>query len=219
MSQKLAVVAAVLLLLVSRLGLDAWLSRVQDSGAPDQAAARLDKAPMTVGSWQGQALPPLDPDDVKQARLSGYLLRRYHNPTTGDALSVLLVCGRPGPVSVHTPDACYGGAGYDMDGQPARCSLSLPAGAKPATFWTARFRKSESPVPQDLRIYWSWNARGAWEAADSPRLAFAGAPALYKLYIVCDAAPEGKDPGEEFLTNFLPELQNVLGPSAGPDPR
>ncbi len=221
MSQKIAVIAGVLLLLLSRLGLDVWMSRVQDPGAPAAAAARLDKAPMTAGPWQGQALPPLDPDDVKQARLSGYLWRRYRNSMTGEALSVLLVCGRPGPISVHTPDACYGGAGYDMDGQPVRCSLPTASGSKPATFWTARFRKTGAPVPQDLRIYWSWNAAGTWEAPANPRLAFAGVPALYKLYIVCDlpaGAQEGKDPGIEFLTDFLPELQKALG-AAGTDPR
>ncbi len=165
-------------------------------------------------------MPPLDPDAVAQAKLAGSLWRCYRNLQTGDVVSVLLVCGRPGPVSLHTPDACYGGAGYDMAGSPVRCDVPA-APAAPATFWTARFRKSGTPVPSDLHIYWSWNAKGAWEAADNPRLTFAGASALYKLYVICDApppdAPEAKDPGREFIGQFLPALQKALSPTAGPD--
>jgi hypothetical protein len=146
--------------------------------------------------------------------------RRYTNARTGDVVSVLLVCGRPGPMAAHTPDVCYGGAGYEMVGQPVRRTYR-PTDAGPAEFWTARFHKPSDPLGGQLRIYWSWNARGDWEAADNARLAFAGAGALYKIYVICEAsaagaAPEDDDPGKPFLDLALPSLEKALFPKAGP---
>ena len=150
----------------------------------------------------------LDAEDVSQARLAGYSWRRYQNTATGDAVSVLLLCGRPGPLSVHTPDACYGGGGYEMAAPPRRVT------AQAAEFWTARFRKSGSATPEDLRIWWSWNAAGAWKAADSPRLDFARFPVLYKLYVIVEDASAARSADAkscpELLDHLLPALDKAL---------
>jgi hypothetical protein len=96
---------------------------------------------------------------------------------------------------------------------PAR--IEVPLGG-PDQFWMARFHKGESTVPTYLRVFWSWNASGPWQASSGPRLEFARYPALYKLYVVrrmeTPDAPLEKDPAAELLAQLLPELQRALFP-------
>src|SRR5438105_7726947 len=75
-------------------------NRWAPSGALERATARLADLPMTVGDWDGQA-DELDARQAALAEVSGSVLRRYVNRRTGAVVSVLLVCGRPGPVSLH----------------------------------------------------------------------------------------------------------------------
>src|SRR5438067_2324756 len=156
MWQRLAVAVAILVLLLSRLVHNFWVDRWESSTERDEAVARLDRLPQTFGPWQGQA-QQLNPADVAQAKLAGYSWRRYQNALTGDSVTVLLVCGPPGAVSVHTPDVCYGGAGYEVIEQPVRRTVTPPSSAQAAQFLTAQFHKPNDPVAGRLRIYWSWN--------------------------------------------------------------
>ena len=112
--------------------------------------------------------------------------------------------------TVHTPDLCYSGAGYEMVGEPARARIATAGAA--AAFWSARFRKSGPAGDSALRIHWAWSTGAAWEAPERPRWRFAGAPFLYKLYIVRDATADGPegDPSLPFLQAFLPDLEKTL---------
>jgi hypothetical protein len=213
MWHKLSVVAAILVLLLARLVHGLWTDRWQTPQSMQEAVAKLDGLPGSLGPWQGEE-QHLDASDVTGARLAGYRWRRYQNTLTGEVVSVLLVCGRPGPVSVHTPEVCYGGAGYDLVEKPVRATLSPYSLAQPAEFWTGRFRKSGSVTDPDLRIFWAWNARGTWVAARSPRVEFVRAPALYKLYVIAEepatTAAQEKKPGLELLEQLLPALDKAL---------
>ena len=136
-------------------------------------------------------------------------MRQYANPHTGDSTLVILMCGRAGRMSVHTPEVCYRGAGYEMHDQPAVRSFK-DAGS----FWTAQFTK-KSAVTTNLRLCWAWNAHGKWEASASPRWQFRGEPFLYKLYVSHEAsrqpgAAPGVDPTAEFMREFLPVLDRTL---------
>jgi hypothetical protein len=123
---------------------------------------------------------------------------------------------------VRTPRARVGaypggllrGGGYDLVDPPARTAFAHPALEQPAEFWTARFRKSASPTHEDLRIYWAWNAQGAWEAPGSPRLKFARFPVLYKLYVIAEepatAEPALRKARQGFFDRLLPALQDAL---------
>src|SRR5439155_15150223 len=131
---------------------------------------------------------------------------------------ILLVCGRPGPVSVHTPDVCYEGVGYEMAAAPVRYAAREGSSAAPAQFWMADFEKQRAAVPVRLRILWSWHAAGAWQAPDDPRLTFARFPVLYKLYVIREMASGDErleeDRCGEFLGQLLPEFRNsILGDS------
>jgi hypothetical protein len=188
-----------------------WTNRWQLSDATRVAAARLADVPARVGDWEGEDLE-LDAREVVKAELDGYLMRRYVHRTSGASVTVLLVCGRPGPVSVHTPDVCYGGAGYVQEAAAGRLPLETNP---PAELWRADFRKTGS-LPEQLHIAWCWAAAGAWTAPDNPRVTFARAPALYKLYVVRQVVgreePGEKDPAADFLRQFLPEAQARLFP-------
>src|ERR1700733_14806967 len=88
---------------------------------PAEAAARLNDLPLSLGDWEGQAI------DAKPSAaagpIAGMIQRRYVNRMTGDTVVIAVVCGRPGPVSIHTPDVCYGASGYTV-GQRVRRSIA-----------------------------------------------------------------------------------------------
>jgi len=157
-----------------------WTDRWSPSPEPRLAAARLAELPMTIDEWQGETLPV---EDGPRGTV-GCLVRRYRNQVNGAVVSVLLVCGRPGPVSVHTPDVCYGGAGYDLTAPATHYTMPSGSTAEPAEFWVADLQEVGAAVPARLRIYWGWSAPGPWTAPDNPRLVFARFPVLYKLYVL-----------------------------------
>jgi hypothetical protein len=190
-----------------------WTGRWEDSPELEQALLRLQNVPATIGGAHGEP-QTLDTRSVKLAGFRGYLLRRYDNRHTGTTVSVLLGCGRPGPLSVHTPDVCYRGAGFRQAGPAEKYLVAGKPGAPPAEFWTAKFIRGEGPGATHLRIFWGWNRQGEWQAPNNPRLAFAGAPALYKLYVVSQV-PDPTTESEEgidnrFLLQLLPELHRAL---------
>src|SRR5437764_8305353 len=88
-----------------------WTDRWGLSEAVAAGAARLDRVPRVVGDWHAELLETGQRDDPS---LAGQLYLRYLNRKTGEAVSVALVCGRPGPVCIHTPDVCYAASGYTV---------------------------------------------------------------------------------------------------------
>lgn len=183
-----------------------------------RAVDRLEGVPLEVGSWRGESFE-LDAQQIEIGEIAGYVARRYEDRNRGAAVTVLLLCGRPGPVSAHTPEWCYGGAGYHSEGIPEVETVgSDPGGA--AAFRTALFEKERSAVPEGLRIHWAWNAGRGWEAPENPRVAYAQDRVLYKLYVVRDASSEigrprsDTDVSLEFLRQFLPVVGEKLSPVA-----
>jgi hypothetical protein len=213
--QTLRIVIALAVVIPCGVVYGLWTDRWVVSDEPGASAAKLAGLPLTVGEWEGEAMA-VDTRGRAMAGVAGHLARRYRNRLNGGAVSVLLVCGRPGPVAVHTPDVCYDGAGYDLAAPPARFAVSSDPALPPAEFWVADFLRVESAVPTRLRIFWAWSADGAWNAPDNPRLAFARFPALYKLYVLREAAVAGERPEDEpcteFLRRLLPELAKCLFP-------
>lgn len=192
-----------------------WANRWQKSDAPQRAAERLAEVPMNVADWQGESRE-LDAQQIAKAELSGYLYRRYVNERTQEAVTILLVCGRAGPVSLHSPDVCYQGAGYHLSEPQSRRDVSRENMPEPVECWVGQFQK-DGAVPDPLRIFWTWSTNGRWQAPDTPRLAFARADALYKLYVIRDLPrtddPLDKDPSLEFVKVFVSQLQNYLFPA------
>jgi hypothetical protein len=204
-----AFLAAVAILLTSGV---LYHSLAKDSAQLDAAAACVALAPKVIGAWHAHD-EATDERAFAQTGAKGYWMRQYVNQETKASVLVILMCGRPGKMAVHTPEVCYGGAGYELRDQPAACAVQNEHRTEASQFWTAQFTKKAGR----LRLYWAWNARGTWEAAAAPRWQFRGEPFLYKLYVSRDVsqqsavAPEA-DVTAEFLRRFVPELNRTLFP-------
>src|SRR6516165_9807301 len=143
MTRILPLAAAVVLLTSSAIVHGLLTGRWGLSADVQAAAARCDDLPMTIGEWEGRAHKVSD-GERELAEMVGYCSRQYVNRRTGQEISVLLICGRPGPISVHTPDVCYAGQGYAVVGSPEHYKAGSDAGA--ADFLTAAFKKP-APTP------------------------------------------------------------------------
>jgi hypothetical protein len=204
------VLTALALVSASGLVYGLWTARWQKSDELVQALARVPEVPHTLAGWKGHDLD-VDTEAFHQARAEAYWMRRYEK--NGEAISVILMCGRAGPLAVHTPDVCYRGAGYEMVGRVEPLTVDVPGGAS-AAFWTARFQKERPGETGQLRLLWSWSHDGTWQAPTWPRLTFAGAPFLYKLYVIRETTsadePRPGDPTLALLGELLPALDRTL---------
>jgi hypothetical protein len=185
-----------------------WTDRWNPATETHEAAARLNDLPLTIGDWEGQVI------DAKPSPaagpVAGMIQRRYVQRDTGDTVVIALVCGRPGPVSIHTPDVCYGASGYNV-GPRTRKTIA----GSDAEFWCADAIKTQAAEETQLRLYWGWSAGSGWKAADDARQMFPRVPVLHKLYVIRElngaAAKDGDgEPCQRFLQVLLPELDRAL---------
>jgi hypothetical protein len=185
-----------------------WTDRWQKPVETAEAAARLEQIPTEVGEWISE---PIDTSSRPIGEVDGCVQRRYmKRGTSGPAVVVALVCGRPGPVSIHTPQACYTANGYDV-GDPHR--IQSPDGK--GEFWTADAIKRKLTEETRLRLYWGWNAGESWVAPDDARIRFTGhCQVLHKLYVLRELGSLNEsaddDPCLEFMRVFLPALEKTL---------
>jgi exosortase len=207
---------AILLVISSGISYGRWTDRWRVSPTLTLAVSRLEQLPTTIGAWKGRT-QAVDLRAMDAASIQGIVSRSYENSRTGEAITLVLVCGRPGPVSVHTPEICYPGAGYKIvQPQPVRITLDPDPRTSSAEFLAADFENRRALPADNLRIYWAWNADGVWRAPDSPRLVFATRPVLYKLYLVSRTTPDPEfsmqGSTKEFLQQLLPELDSLMFP-------
>lgn len=188
-----------------------WTDRWKPSPALQDAMAKIETVPVSFGDWTGTN-NEIEPESMARAGIRGYVFRTYRHSRTGLELSVLLVCGQGGPISVHTPDVCYAGNGYQIAVGQRR--LTVGEGSE---FWSGQFSKPDAIVPERLQFYWAWSSNAArWQAPENPRWNLARYPAVFKLYIVRNLTQKGKvddEPVRDFLIAFLPELEKTLGAS------
>jgi exosortase len=202
------------LVVVSGIAHGRWTDRWEMSPALADSVARIERLPATIGNWKGRA-QAVDPRAIEGAGLQAAVSRSYVHSATGSAISVMLVCGRPGPVSVHTPEICYPGAGYRaVQPLPARIQLKSGLASSGAEFLAEDFENRRSLPADRVRICWAWNADGAWTAPERPRIAFATRPTLYKIYVVWRTAADLEvsidESTREFLGELLAELEKIL---------
>jgi hypothetical protein len=211
MRRLLLIVPAVVAVVATGVVHGFWTGRWQLSAAPAEAASRLATVPLEAGDWLGQDLET-DPRLLTDAY--GVLYRRYVHRKTGKAVTLYLLCGRPGPLSVHTPDVCYGGSGFTVTrlGRQS-CGTGPDAAGRFEAAQMAKRRLSENVL---LRVFWSWSADGPWVLPDNPRVTFAQHPVLYKMYLIRELAqanePVEDDPSLDLMRQLQPELRRSLFP-------
>lgn len=175
------------------------------------AAARVDRVPAVFGDWSSVEVP-VDRKVLERAEALSSVSRAYRNEKTGSVISVMVLCGPTGPIASHTPDVCYAGLGYKMNGRELKKEIGT------ASYWSARFDKGDADP--GLEVNWAWGAGGTWVAATTPRLDFTGHAFLYKIYASRDLRSAAAtrtggvepDPVHDFLTEFLPVLRTALDP-------
>ena len=213
MNGKLSYLAATVIVVATSLVQGFWTDRWKSSHLLQDAVKRIDLIPTSFGDWVSNPLE-IDQRQLEAAGIVGSMMRRYENQRDKRSFNVLLVCGRPGPISVHTPDICYTGAGLCFQNSPAQATVSYGNPARTAVGWYGDFMKEASVVAHGLRIFWSWSPGDGWKAPTNPRLDYAGYRALYKLYVIREsngtAIKIDNDPIAEFMKELLPELDRAL---------
>lgn len=185
-----------------------------------EAAERVPDFPMKIGDWVGTDLE-VAKEQMQQTEAYGYISRRYVNQKTDDVITMMLLCGRTGPLSVHSPTVCLQGNGLQVRGDQKQYSLVGDVTRPWGRLWSADFDGERQGDRTAQRVFWGWSKDAAeWSAPDHPRLAFAGAPYLYKLYITRGLPPVESpvgvdnllddDPCVKFLQVFLPEAKRTF---------
>lgn len=212
----LRIITAAVLIVGAGLVHGAWINRWGPSPEMAQLAARFESVPMTIGDWTASPFE-LGARERKMAGAEACLARVYTNHARGTSVSVLLLGGLPGDIATHTPDVCYRGAGYDLSPPTSFDHPPRPGGPR-AGFRTALAARGGAD-PSVLRIFWAWHAATGWTAPEDARWQFASEPTLCKLYVIRETggttvAPD-RDPCNDFLDDFLPELERAVFPAAG----
>jgi hypothetical protein len=211
--RSLLVLCSVAVLLASAAAHGVLTTRWGRSHDLQGACDRLSTVPEVIGDWEAQPAE-VDTRQLAVAEAAGHLARRYVNRRTGDEVSVLLICGRPGPIALHPPVVCYRAVGYSVLGEPENYAVEGPAG-RVGSLQTVRMTR-EGLNPEPLRVFWGWSDGGAFSVPSNPRMTYAGAGFLYKLYVVRRLSrtdePLQDDSAAAFVTELLPILRARLAP-------
>ena len=170
----------------------------------------LDKFPEKIGPWQLVSNDKLKDYVVKMLECTGYVLRNYANSETGETISVGLLLGPSGPMTVHTPDVCYSSQAYERIDEVKQVEIT-GSGGEEGQFWTQTF-KANSLDGELLRVYYAWRADGPWQAFEGGRFETARFPYLYKVQVagpIADPASDS-DPAKSFLREFITVAKTEL---------
>lgn len=175
-------------------------------------AEQLQSIPATFGDWSATEVE-VPADQLERGEILGHLSRRYINRKSGAAVSVLVVLGRPGPISVHTPDVCFKGAGYEQLAASQSYDENIP-GIGPCGFTVTSFNLPSTTLPETIRVFWSWSTDGRWTAPENPRITFAGKPFLLKMYATRSMHSRDEETKDDeslvLLKELLPALKRAV---------
>ena len=210
MIRAFAILLTLSLLVVGGIVHGLYSDRWRTTRELEDGIGRLPTVPLDIAGWKGEDQPTKD-DEFAQAGALGYWSRLYRKDN--HEILVILMVGRAGRMSVHTPEVCYQGAGYKMNGSPNSHKMRDAGGALVADFRTANFVKP-GQAQSELQLFWTWNVGEGWNAPANPRWQFAGKPALFKLYfshaVAGLSAGAPKRHMDDFLRSFIPALEDSL---------
>jgi hypothetical protein len=182
--------------------------------SPDMVAAaeKLAQIPHEFGDWRLQSTEEMNEATLNMLECAGYVVRNYVNRTTGDAVSVSVLLGPPGPIAVHTPEVCFASRNYESRGERKRVTIR-EAADRDDEFWILDF-KLNNLQGDVLRTYYGWNAGERWVAPNDPRFQYAARPYLYKIQLSSrlqvGADSQSDDPCRRFLRAFVPAARTCL---------
>jgi len=181
------------------------------------AVASLESLPQEFGVWKAEHSFELDPEVGAILQCSGYVHRRYVNQENGQSVQVFVVLGPPGPISVHTPEVCYSGAGYSTQSETKTMTIEGSDGSRDQFHWVNLQRDEDAS--SRLTVGYGWTTGDQFVAPDSPRWTFRNAPYLYKIQWAAHhtpsttASPRESSPDDpEVFQSFVRDLLPVLRP-------
>lgn len=181
---------------------------------------RLTGVPAEIGDWTSTDTQ-VNERQFEASHCHGCISRVYEN-SEGQRVNVFLVSGKAIHVTQHSPDWCYVAAGYEMRKDPVVYGFDVDGITRPE-FLHADFERITSTENTKLRILWSFTEDGRWTGSKLASYAFAGKPALYKVYLIADineqnASSLADGPIVAFAKEFLPAIEPVLFPEGPPTP-
>jgi hypothetical protein len=186
-------------------------NRWGSSEAMQAAAASLQQIPTQFGHWRMAKSEDLDKATIDMLECEGQLVRCYTNEKTGASVTVLLILGPVGAISVHTPEICMSSQAFRQ--VKKRLDVAIPDRGADDHVWGSVFKSTDLRGELEA-VYYGWSCGGAWQAAKDPRFGFAGKPWLYKVQVASrvlgDNIAENDDAGKQFLRDFLPAIKQYL---------
>jgi hypothetical protein len=185
------------------------------------AAARLRQPlPDRVGQWKLVREAELESEVIRMLQCPASISRVYEHGQTGDVVSVAVLLGPPGPISVHTPEICYSSHDYAITKEREKTSLT-DAASHEHSLWEVRMKSNRIDGAQ-LRVLYGWTTGERWLAAEYPRFGYGGVAHLYKLQLASNSSVtdslEDFDPAKDFLGQFVAQLQGRIVNSTPPSP-
>ena len=170
-------------------------------GEREAVVLDLSMIPKEIGPWRMVSEPEVTEETVDILEATGWVQRTYVNNLNGGVVTLVIVAGPHGPISVHVPEICYSSQDYEQQGQREVFDIS------PHSFWRTRFRTNDlQRAKMDSFYAWSDGASG-WLASGNPRIEFAGTSTLYKIQIAVATAGNEElsrgEAGKVFLVDFL----------------
>jgi len=211
---------ALALIVVTTFQQGVWSERWGAFPEMEEFGQRVKDVPMSIGDWVGKPLQEMDKKTMEMAGAVAALSREYSHRITGQTINMHIVCGRMQDVFYHTPDRCYPAAGFSQDGALTKDTIYIGPNKTPAEFKTTKYIKSShgSKTSTALQIMWSWSADGPWQTPESPKLAYAGRRALFKIYIEHPVVPgelaSQTPPGAQFAEAAMAEITKAFFPES-----
>lgn len=174
------------------------------------ASQRLDSFPERIGPWRVAEEKSLDDNAARILECQGYVYRRYVHESTGDSVTLAILLGPAGPMSVHDPEICYASRMYVA--AEGRSQVLIDANGAKQAFWLATLRSKEV-AGREIRVYFSWHDGARWRAPARPRFAFLGSPYLYKMQLIATAPAKSTasaDAGRRFLDDAVMLMNEQL---------
>jgi hypothetical protein len=179
---------------------------------------RLQGIPDEFGAWRLRSSEELTDTVTATLQCAGYVARTYANQQTGQIVTVTVLVGAPVPLSLHPPEVCYEGAGYQA--VEGRKRIEVPdKGGSDQQFWTVTLQADDA-AKTTLEVAYAWSAGGSWSRLEESRLKVASYPYLYKIQVATQKAETGHSlPGpvseegnacREFIQDFLPVAKRYL---------
>jgi hypothetical protein len=210
--RKPLVLIAMFLILIGTGVVDGLITnRWSPSDELERASEAIQNIPATIGAWEGEE-NELDERSMRIAAATGAVKRTYRHRETGQWVSVTLLCGPHGPISLHPPTVCFTSAGWVVENNPESTDFAFGQDAT-CHFWQADFGRIQDHARQRIVTNWGWNDGTGWKASANPRFEYAGSPYLFKLYFTSNddlASEQHKHVRDEFIRLFLDEFDRTV---------